>query len=122
MMRTLGIDLKITAKKSEILAKLYANREQHTRMVAEAREGYIKQARERLAAALDELATGKLVSLAFRLSVPKDFTRLYTTTIAQLEAHQGDTIELSTSEFNMLMEDEWEWVRDFVTSNSSYSG
>lgn len=122
MMRHLGINITVTAKKGAVLDALRRNREQHVGLVAEAKAGYLKAAQDALNAKLDEISTGKAVALTFPLKVPVDFTRIYTTTIAQLEAHQGDEIKLSTSEYNMLVEDEWDWVSDFVNNNAAYSG
>jgi hypothetical protein len=122
MMRHLGIDLRVTVDKAALLADLRRNRATHQAMVAEARAGYIDAALTKLAAAQAELKAGKVASLSFKLPVPKDFTRVYDTTIGQIEAHTGDTLTLSTSEYNMLVEDEWEWVRDFIMANASYSG
>lgn len=122
MMRNLGIDLKVTCKKADILAKLHANREAHQAMVREARVGYLREAAGALRDKLALIEKGFAAELKFALKVPKDFTRVYDTTIRQLEAHTGDTIELSSSEYNMLVEDDWEWVRDFISANAGYSG
>lgn len=122
MMRHLGINITVNAKKDAVIDALRRNREQHVALVAEAKAGYLKAAQDALNAKLDEISTGKPVPLVFPLKVPVDFTRVYTTTIAQLEAHQGDEIKLSTSEYNMLVEDEWDWVADFINTNERYSG
>lgn len=122
MMKMMGIDLKVTARKEEILGTLRANREQHQKMVAEARLGYIDAAQTALRGKLAALEKGQPVALDFKLRPPKDFSRIYDTTIKQLEAHTGSVIELSSSEFNMLVEDEWEWMREFINLNAQYSG
>lgn len=122
MMRMMGIDLKVTARKADILAKLYANREAHQHMVAEARAGYLDAARRELRQRLGQIEDNKPVALDFKLKPPKDFSRIYDTTISQLEAHTGDTIELSSSEFNMLVEDQWDWMSEFINLNARYSG
>ena len=122
MMRHLGIALEVTCNKADILAKLHANREAHQKMVAEARAGYLAAAQGELHDALVAIKAGKVVPLRFKLQVPLDYTRVYATAIGQLTAHTGDTIKLSSSEYNMLVEDDWDWVNDFVKINSSYSG
>jgi len=121
-MRHLGIALEVTCNKADILAKLQANREAHQKMVAEARAGYIDAAQKALRERLEEFQKGKAPNLHFALVLPRDFTRVYDTAIGQLSAHTGDTIELSSSEYNMLVEDEWEWVQQFIEANARYSG
>lgn len=122
MMRHLGIDLKVTCKKADILARLHANREEHQKMVAEARAGYLVAAQGELHDALVDIKAGKVVPLRFKLAVPLDYTRVYATAIGQLTAHTGDEITLSSSEYNMLVEDDWDWVHEFVKVNQHYSG
>lgn len=122
MLKHLGINITVTCKKADILAKLHANREGHRKMVGEARAGYLEAAQSQIDDRLLQLKRGQVVDLQFKLKVPLDYTRVYDTTIAQLDAHQGDEIKLSSSEFNMLVEDEWDWVQNFVSANSSYSG
>lgn len=121
MMGHLGINMRVTCGKDEILAKLKANREQHSKLVAEAQEGYLAKAQSELEKKLGALREGKIVGLAFSLKVPKDFSTVYDTTIHMLEAHTGTTIELSADEFRHLVDDEWDWTRDFINANASYS-
>lgn len=122
MMRHLGIDLKVTCVKADILAKLHRNREEHQKMVAEARTGYLIAAQAELQDALVDIKAGKVVPLRFKLAVPLDYSRVYATAIGQLTAHTGDEITLSSSEYNMLVEDDWDWVTEFVKTNANYSG
>jgi hypothetical protein len=121
MMNHLGISMSITCKKSEVLARLKTNRDQHTQLVKEAREGYVAKAQEELIKKLGLLKEGKIVGLSFTLKVPKDFTTVYNTTIGMLEAHTKEEIDLTADEYRHLMEDSWDWTRDFIASNVSYS-
>lgn len=121
MMTHFGINLTVTCKKDEILAKLKTNRDQHAQLVKEAREGYVAKAQEELSKKLGLLKEGKLVALSFTLKVPKDFTTVYNTTIGMLEAHTKDEIDLTADEYRHLIEDNWDWTRDFIASNVGYS-
>lgn len=121
MMGHLGITMTIKAKKADILAKLRTNLESHSKMVVEAREGYVKKASTELEKRMAQLKEGKIVALTFHLKVPKDYSTVYKTTIGMLEAHTGDDIELSATEYRQLVEDEWDWTRDFAGSNAPYS-
>lgn len=113
--------MKITAKTSDVLATLMKNRETHTKIVVEARAGYMKKAREAVKAKLDRLESGKLVSLVFYLQVPVDYTKVYDTAIQMLQMHQQDLIELDSSQVRSLIQDQWEWTQSFYGTNKAYS-
>lgn len=121
MMGHLGISMNITAKKADILVQLEKNLETHSKMVVEAREGYAKRALEELERRLKLIKEGKIVSITLNIRVPKDYSSVYRTAIGMLKAHTGDEITLSATEYRQLVEDEWEWVRDFAGSNAIYS-
>ena len=121
MMQMLGINLRVTVKTSELISALTASRESHQKMVAEARAGYLVEARAQLQARLAELDQEKPVNLVFKLKVPKDFTKVYDTTLGMLKQHTGDTVELSADEYRHLVEDEWDWTREFIETNNAYS-
>ena len=90
-------------------------------MVSEARAGYLVEARKQLKDRLAELDQERPVNLAFKLKVPKDFSTVYDTTIGMLEKHTGDTVELSADEYRHLVEDLWDWTREFIETNYAYS-
>ena len=113
--------LNIHAKKDEILAKLRTNRETHATIVAEARKGYVERARESLRERLDQLESGKIVSLAFSLEPPQDHSDVYDTAIQMLELATGDVIEMDSTQVRTLVMDQWDWSRQFLTSNAPYS-
>ena len=115
------MDIKIIAKSDEVLAALRANRAEHQQIVREAREGYVKKAKELLMAKLDDLVSGKIVSLQFDLHPPQDQTREYDAAIKMLELHQSGTIELEHYMIRCLVLNEWGWMDKFLTSNSAYS-
>ena len=113
--------LNIHAKKDEILAKLRTNRETHATIVAEARKGYVERARESLRERLDQLESGKIVSRAFSLEPPQDHSDVYDTAIQMLELATDDVIEMDSTQVRTLVMDQWDWSRQFLTSNAQYS-
>jgi len=121
MMGHYGIQMNVTCDTKEILGKLRANLEKHSELVAEARDGYAKRAEAALEEKLALFRSGKIASLNFHLKAPQDFSNVYKTAIQMLELHQQEHIVLSASEFRKLVEDEWDWTREFFVSNSSYS-
>jgi hypothetical protein len=107
--------------KKEALATLKGNLKRHRAIVEEARAGYIKKAKAKLNAKLDELASGKLASLRFDLQAPEDHTDDYELAIRMLELHSEDTIEMSSTDVRTLMMDEWDWLRGFLFTNARYA-
>lgn len=114
--------MHIQADRTQVLATLKTNREEHAQIVAEARVGYLKKAQEALNAAMDELRSGKLRALYFSLDVPKDYTKVYDVAITMLELHTEPTVELDADQVKHLIRDEWEWSDNFYATNSTYSG
>ncbi len=121
MMRHLGINMEVTCPKSDVLSALKTNRDNHAQLVKEARAGYVDKAMAAMSKRLGELREGKLVSVRFDLTVPLDYTQVYDTTIHMLELHTGDTVKLGPDEFRHLIDDKWEWLENFIATNSSYS-
>jgi hypothetical protein len=113
--------LSITANKKQILDTLRKNREEHKAIVAESRVAYVKKAEAAVMKKLDQLRSGKVISLAFQLTVPLDYTTVYDTAIRALELHTGDTIQLSADQVRNLIDDQWDWTGQFTSSNSLYS-
>lgn len=121
MMRQLGIQMTTVVAVADLLSTLETNRANHGRIVSEAREGYLKKAQEAISKRLDDLRSGKLVSLEFSLRPPQDFTEAYDTAIKMLQWTTQKEVTLSADEFRHLVMDEWSWLSDFLMANSAYS-
>ena len=115
------LSMKIEAKKDDVLTKLKENRATHAQIVAEAREGYVEAAKTALNARLRKLKSGEITNLHFSLSPPQDYTNVYDTAIEMLEWHQGDIITLTAQEVQNLIQDNWDWMDQFLLSNTAYS-
>jgi hypothetical protein len=113
--------MKIRAKKAEILDALRTNLKKHSQIVQEAREGYVQQAQDALKKKMKQLKEGKIVSLLFSLRVPQDHSIEYETAIKMLELDVGEFVDLTTEQVQCLIQDQWGWKRTFLTSNSGYS-
>lgn len=114
--------IEIEAQKAVVLEKLKANRETHSKIVKEAREGYVVKARAALDRRLDELKSGRLVGLVFSLAPPQDHTEVYDTAITMLELEVSETVQLNSDQVRNLMMDQWDWSDDFLATNAVYSG
>jgi hypothetical protein len=114
--------MNVVVKKDEVLGTLRKNRELHSKIVREAREGYCKKATVELGKRMEKLKEGRITSLAFSLRMPVDQTSVYDTAIKMLEMHTGETITMSGGEVRNLIEDKWDWTNEFYASNRIYSG
>ena len=122
MMSRLGLNFAIDAKTSDVLATLETNLDRHGKIVKEARIAYVTKAEEVLKARLAEIVEGNIVSLGFKLKPPQDFSTAYKTAIEALKRHEPETIHLTADQVRYLLQDEWDWMDDFLLSNSSMSG
>jgi hypothetical protein len=113
--------MNVTAKRDEVLEALRKNREEHAAIVKEAREGYVEKARAQVEKRLGQLREGKVVSLSFKLSPPQDHTKTYDTAIRMLELHTSDTVELTAEQVRCLVQDQWDWMDQFLVGTSAYS-
>jgi hypothetical protein len=120
-MHRANIRMTTTVEKKKRLETLQANLERHRKIVQEARDGYIKKAREALERRLEQLRTGKLVSLAFALTPPADYSEVYRNSIEMLQWNTQERVELEADEFRQLVRDEWDWTEHFLHSNRTYS-
>lgn len=110
--------ITVVVKTSELRDRIKANFETFKTAFAESLIGFDKERRRLLRA---ESRKPPTESLYLSLSRPTDHSDTYRTTIGMLEAHQGETIELSASEYRKLWMDEWDWSRDFWVDNAGYS-
>lgn len=137
----------VTVNRSNLIEKLYANREQHQKDYAEALAGYKEQAtaaaRKAMRRATVDLADAEkaildkiarfdpedpvsdqvvlLQAVSFRLPVPQNHSRAYDVAIKMAEWEVADTIEITQSQFQCFVLDDWDWKRDFTHLNKTYS-
>ena len=117
-------NIRITSKvqKAELLKRLRTNREEHIKIIQEARVGYIEHALVALLLRRDQLVAGKPVHLKFNQSPPASQAGIFDTVIAQVEATVDEHIVLQPDEFRQLWLNQWDWMHGFLTSNAAYSG
>jgi len=116
-----GNSMSIMASTQEVLEILKENRSRHSKIVEEARDGYIKKATKVLSDRLKLLRKGKLVSVTVALSMPVDHTSEYNTAIRMLELHKQPEIVLTTDQVRAFIEDKWNWSGQFLGTNALYS-
>jgi hypothetical protein len=113
--------MRVSVNRLETLEAIKKNAENHAKIVAEARAGYLKAAEKALTTRLKELRSGKRLDLGFTLAPPLDQSKVYRTIIKMLEMHQGETVDLDSSQVRAFVMDEWDWKRQFLLSNAAYS-
>ena len=122
MMRQLGLDtINVTCTTDEVLIELKKNREEHLKLYAEAKEGYLKKAADQLKNNLEKIEAGEFVSVNVHLSVPECHVSVYDTAIKMMEMSVKKEIELTSSQFRQMIMNEWDWLGSWVNSNAGYS-
>lgn len=111
----------INVKRSQLLEKLKANRAEHRKIFLEAQEGYRAQCIKELDAMLQEARDGKRIRRAVALVEPMDQTWEYDSAIAMLEMSVDEVISLEEHDFKCYVLDQWQWKKQWTTSNVGYS-
>jgi len=118
-------DRTISAKTATVIDHLKTNLAEHSDIVKEARDGYVKKAEAALYERLKQVREGKIVDLTFRLTPPQDHSNEYRTVLKMLELHLEagqDTIQLKASDVQQFVLNNWSWMDNFLFSNAGYSG
>jgi len=115
---------KILVKKADLLNKLQENKEKHKKFVEEAKKGYILLTKKKLEILLKKVEKNKIVNFneLYGLRQPMDKTKEYDVAIEMLQMDVNDTVELTHEEFLNYVKDQWNWTRDFLTTNLGYVG
>lgn len=112
---------KITVKKTDLMAKLTANRERHRKIFLEALEGYRQELLSLLEAHIDHLKSDKIPPhVVITLERPEDHTRDYDRVIAMLQMDVHPEVLLSEADFAQFAQDDWRWKRAWGIANSGY--
>ena len=126
----------VRVSKKYLLEKLYKNRTEHEKSyyeILDARQkkiiadlsGLRSKFNKELKRRLDEIgadreATPGGISLPIYAPKPENHTKDYDKAISLLEASLDEEFELSYSEFNQYVNDDWAWKETFMTCSGSY--
>jgi hypothetical protein len=108
-------------KKADLLKVIQKNREAHRRIFLEAVEGYKAEALRMLEERVRMIKSGKVVNITVVLPVPEDHTQDYDRVIKMIEMDTSKTIELQEDEFAQYVMDDWQWKRQWATTNALYT-
>ena len=110
----------VSIERNRLLEILRENRANHQDVFEEAIEGYRTQATDWLNRQLDRVKVGKPLEY-MPYQIPKNQTKQYNIVIQMLEMTEDDTVKLGEREFNEYVNDDWDWKKQWLTSNSNYS-
>jgi hypothetical protein len=111
----------IQVKKTELIAALKKNREQHQKDYDEAMTGYrdamTEELKERLAIAEKREDVHHLIDL----DVPENHTKDYDRLIGMLEMSVDDAVLLTQQEYCQYVMDDWAWKERFTNASQAYA-
>lgn len=113
--------METTVEKIDLLKILRENRDKHRGVFEAALEGYRKAVIGRLAGHIRELKDGRYPETKIIVPIPTDHTGDYDRTIKMLEMSIHPTYTLSDHEFGQFVMDDWDWKRQWMTTNSVYA-
>jgi hypothetical protein len=112
----------VTVRKSDLIAKMKMNHAKHREMFLEAMAGYRKAAIEELDKMIQEAKDGKEIRRFVELEVPEDHSDEYSLVIDMLTWSTSDEIDITQTQFNNFVRDQWGWSNKFISSNAVYTG
>lgn len=104
-----------------IVEALERNREEHIQVVKEAEEGYRKKAIKVVEDILAQLKAGKAINTNTNLHRPESHVDDFDRAIRMLRLSTQSEIELDERQFDAYVRNQWNWGRQFLQANASYS-
>ena len=119
MMRNGNRTIKVN--KSNLIAKVMENKENHIKEYAKAVIAYKKEADKQLTKLLQYLYDGEL-ELKLELVIPVNNASNYDDIVDMFQWEEDDLVELSQSEFTEYVQDKTHFANEARISNTYYSG
>lgn len=112
---------KMTMHRIDLIAALKKNRDTHREIFEKAQIAYREAVIEELDRMLADARKGRNIQRMLTLPEPEDHTRDYDQAIRMLDMCIDKDIEITTSDFQCLVMDEWGWKRAWVGNTQSYT-
>jgi len=112
-------DIKVD--KQRLIGIVKENRAKHVAIFEEAMAGYRKMLEDELVRRLDELRQGKKIVRIVGMAVPDNRTKDYDRILRMLELHEEPFIFMPEADIQMYVMDDWQWKRNFLLANATYS-
>jgi len=122
-----SLDFKAPFNKAALIAALRDNKIAHIGDFNRAREVYFRELCDRLEALVSDAEDAIFRSDQYaidhygKLKPPVDASKLYDQYIELLEKCVAETIELSPSDYNAIVNDDWDWAKNAKATNAAYS-
>lgn len=112
----------IRIKKTELVGIIEQNKREHREIFLQAQNKYRERVIAELDSRLERARAGKNPALRELTMIiePQDHTGEYERALKMLGLSVDDVIELDEQRFRCLVQDEWEWSRQWAMSNSGY--
>jgi hypothetical protein len=120
------LDIEAEYKISYLLTVLTKNRLNHINEYAEAKKGYDEEKAAKLKALMIAIRKGADAKIQaaynsyFSMKTPIDAKDMYDEYISILSNSASDTVKLSISDANAIINDKWSWATAAKTINSTY--
>ena len=111
----------VRVNKDFLLKKLVENRDNHEKDYEAVLEARHTKVIEVLKTELKKVKEDKTYVPVFYVQLPENHIKEYDRTIALLGASLDKEFELTSSEFNQYVNDEWGWKGNFLTISGCYS-
>ena len=115
---------EVTVNKDNLRAIVATNRTVHEATYRTAAEAYLQAAEAKLARLMDEVADadpdGDLPKLYVQLPVPERHLAEYDRALGMLDLHTEDEVTLDSATYRNLVDDEWDWTRQWDASTAAY--
>jgi len=111
----------VAVNKDKLLKTLRKNRKSHLIFYIKAIEGYRKQSIKRLEKELVAAKAGKPFRGTTQLKKPESYTSDYDRAIKMLEWCVDDEVNISDTDYDCYVLDNWRWKKDWMTSNTGYT-
>lgn len=116
------MDIKVSVNTQELLGKLRENLKKHKQQYTEASVSYANNCIKELKEKLEKLGRGEEVDMNTRLTKPRSYASEYEQAIEMFAMHKGNEVEIRSSDFAKLIQDKWDWKRDFGGSYLANTG
>lgn len=117
------VDLKIQVTVKDLLKHLERNKAAHVKEYSSALKVYFKKLKSELAKMTESVAASKMRSddYIIRFARPVNKSKEYDKYIRMLKMSVDTQVEISATEYDCFVNDEWEWIQYAKTTNTFYN-
>ena len=113
-------ELTIRVEKAKLIETLKENAAKHKEDYETAKAGFRIVLREELQQKLAQLDAGEKVELRINQQKPQSYYPEYLDIIDMLEWDESESVELSRSDFQAWVKDDWDWKNGWSITNTAY--